>query len=155
MNILKTELLRMLLEFINEIEKEKWFGKERELVSRFVFSKLVKNVGCCSEFFDTAQIGIEVRVKQIAKGKDAVCKDLIIWRKSNQTYWSKENVPLCIMEWKHGNKKPSKYDIDWLQSYTKLHPACFGVALNIENTTDYELKAVLIANGEIEDGNWI
>ncbi len=50
MTQLKDHIRRMLLEFIHEIEAAKWQGKERELVSHFAFSKLVKNVGCCPEF---------------------------------------------------------------------------------------------------------
>ena len=101
---LKQELNRMLLECFSEMKIEKWFGKEREMINRFVFSKLVKNLGCCKEFYDPAQIGIEVRVKQIRVGKNEVCKDLVIWKYPSQTVWSEEKVPLCIIEWKHQNR---------------------------------------------------
>ena len=56
---MKDFLKNMLTEFFWEINKEKWPGKERELVSRFAFSKLVKNISTCSEFYDSAQIGLE------------------------------------------------------------------------------------------------
>lgn len=153
--MLKEELKRMLLEFIEEIKNEKWFGKERELVSRFAFSKLVKNVNCCSEFYDTGQVGIEVRVEQVTAGKKEVCKDMIIWRRANQTVWSSNSAPLCIIEWKHGQQEPFQYDIDWLKEYTQKYSECFGIALNVENKKDYIMKAVLIENGEIIDNDWI
>jgi hypothetical protein len=154
-NDIREELRRMFLEFIEEIEKEKWFGKERELVSRFTFSKLVKNVGCCSELYDTRQFGIEVRVEQVVEGKKEVCKDMVIWKKPNQNVWSEDNVPICIIEWKHRNKIPYQYDIDWLKEYTKKYPNCFGIALNVENENEYSLKAVLIEKGEITDEDWV
>jgi hypothetical protein len=153
--MLKEELKRMLQEFIKEIEDDKWFGKERELVSRFTFSKLVKNIGCCPEFYDASQLGIEVRVKQVVEGKKEVCKDMLIWKTPNQTAWSEDNVPACIIEWKHRNKIPHQYDVDWLKEYTKKHPSCFGIALNVENENEYLLKAVLIEAGEVVDNNWI
>jgi hypothetical protein len=153
--MLKEELKRMLEEFIKEIEDEKWFGKERELVSRFAFSKLVKNIDCCPELYDTEQIAIEVRVKQVTEGKREVCKDMIIWKNRNQTTWDKDNVPICIIEWKHRHKEPYPYDIDWLKEYTKKYPSCFGIALNVENEKEYSLKATLVENGEVANKDWI
>ena len=153
--VFQKELNRMFLEFITEIQKEKWFGKERELVSRFVFSKLIKNIGCCKEFTDPEQIGIEVRVKQIKSGKNEICKDLVIWKYRNQTIWSKDNTPICIIEWKHNNKEPSKYDMDWLKSFTKKFSSCFGIAVNVENEREYKINAVLIECGKIYDENWL
>ncbi len=153
--MLKNEIKRMLKEFIGEIEAEKWFGKERELVSRFVFSKLIKNIGCCDELYDSGQLGIEVRVSQVVEGKKEVCKDLVIWKKSNQNVWSENNVPHCIIEWKHRNKVPYQYDIDWLKEYTKVNPSCFGIALNVENEDGYSLKAVLVEKGEVVDQDWL
>jgi hypothetical protein len=149
-------IFRMLNEFIVEIKNEQWFGKERELVSRFAFSKLVKNVGCCEELFDPAQIAIEVRVKQIKEnGKKEVCKDLIIWSQPNQTVWGDHNFPLCIMEWKHRNKLPYEYDVDWLEKYTASYENCFGIALNVENEGQYQLKAVLVERGRRQEGVYV
>jgi hypothetical protein len=160
--MLKEELRRMLLEFIHEMQQENWFGKEREIVSRFAFSKLIKNIGCCEAFYDAAQIGIEMRVKQVAQAeqgksvKKEVCKDLMIWQFPNQTRWSDPDYPNCIIEWKHKNKAPSEYDITWLKAYTKTYPDCFGIALNVENENAvYKISGVLISNGEIEDAHWL
>jgi hypothetical protein len=156
MSNLKSELRRMLLEFIQEIETNNWQGKERELVSHFAFSKLVKQIGCCPEFYDSAQIAIEVRVIQVeGRGKLHVCKDMLIWPQPGQTFMQENAVPLCIVEWKHRLKEPFLYDIKWLRDYTRVHPECFGIALTVENEMHYRLRASLIENGEVEDFNWI
>ena len=154
-NLFIHHMQRMLTEFIDEINHDDWIGKERELISRFAFSKLVPNVGCDKVFYDAAQIGIEVRVKQVRKGKNDVCKDLIIWKYPHQTVYSSDNVPLLIMEWKYNSKKPSDYDIDWLIDYTQLNLTCTGIALNIEKTDTYLLEAVLIREGKISDDVFI
>jgi hypothetical protein len=157
MSQLKTELRRMFLEFIQEIEAEKWKGKEREAVSAFAFSKLVKNVGCCPELYDTAQISIEVRVMQVqGRSKKRVCKDMLIWAKPYQTAFSEEEViPLCIIEWKEGKQRPYDYDMEWLRDYTRAHPSCFGIAVNLENAREYTVKAALVERGEIAQLEWI
>lgn len=151
---LQEHIIRMLNEFIIEIKNEGWFGKERELVSRFAFSKLVKNIGCCEQLFDPGQIGIEVRVKQIKEnGKKEVCKDLIIWGEPNQNVWSENPVPLCIMEWKHRHEHqfPFEYDVDWLEKYTASYNNCFGIVINVENESRYQTKAVLVEYGRRQD----
>ena len=146
----------MLLEFIHEIETAKWQGKERELVSHFAFSKLVKNVGCCPEFQDVAQIANEVRVKQVkGRSKENVCKDMMIWKKDGQTFMVKKAIPVCILEWKHRLKEPYPFDVAWLCDYTREHPECFGIALTVENESRYRLRAILIENGSVTDPNWI
>ena len=60
---LKDFLNKALVEFVDEIQQEKWFGKERELISRFAFTKLIGLAGKHPLFIDPAQIGIEVRVQ--------------------------------------------------------------------------------------------
>ncbi len=156
MSELKYEIRRMLLAFIQEIEASKWQGKERELVSHFAFSQLVKNVGCCPDLYDTAQIAIEVRVKQVPGGSKAnVCKDMMIWPKPGQTFMNTAAVPLCIIEWKHRLKEPFPYDVEWLMDYTRQHPDCFGVALTVENEARYRLRATLVEKGKVTADNWI
>lgn len=147
---LKDLLDKALLEFMDEIQQEKWIGKERELISRFVFTKLIELAGKHPLFVSPAQIGIEVRVKQV-KGfeKEFVCKDLIIWKDKNQTVWSKDNVPLFILEWKHNNGKPSKYDVEWLKKYTAEHPDCIGITLNVQTTPEYALSTVTVESGAV------
>lgn len=154
---MKDFLKNMLTEFFWEINKEKWPGKERELVSRFAFSKLVKNISTCSEFYDSAQIGLEVRVKQNQgiNRKEFVCKDLIIWEEPNSNAWTDQNIPIVIMEWKHNNSKPSEYDINWLKDYTFQNKSCIGIAINIDNKKNYNLSSTLIENGQIKEEIWL
>ncbi|WP_026837068.1 hypothetical protein [Gillisia sp. JM1] len=154
---MKDFLKNILIEYFWELQKENWPGKERELVSRFAFSKLVKNINRCPEFYDPSQIGLEVRVKQNQgdNRKEFVCKDLIIWKKPNSNVWTKQNIPILIMEWKHNNFKPSEYDIKWLQEYTLQNQSCIGIAINIDNKKNYKLSSSLIENGEINEANWL
>jgi hypothetical protein len=150
MTQLKDHIRRMLLEFMDEIEQDQWKGKEREIVSRFTFSKLIKNVGCCSEFHHAGQICIEGRVFQVTgTSKTHVCKDMVFWKQPFQTIFdTPAPVPLGIIEWKHRLKEPSDYDCDWLKKYTRKNPDCFGIALTVENEARYE-------NGEVSDQHWI
>jgi hypothetical protein len=154
---LKALLKQILTEFFFEIQQDEWFGKERELVSRFAFSKLVTNINSNPEFYNPAQIGIEVRVKQLSgiNKKEFVCKDLIIWKEPNSTAWTNNNVPLVIMEWKHNNGKPHNYDIQWLEEYTSINKSCFGIALNIDTKKEFQLTATLIENGKTKEENWL
>ncbi|WP_421808757.1 hypothetical protein [Flagellimonas sp.] len=150
-------LKQALNEFFLEISNEKWPGKERELVSRFAFSTLVNKTGLIPEFFDSGQIGLEVRVKQVPgeNKKEFVCKDLVIWKEPNSNAWTTSKVPVAILEWKHNNGKPSKYDIDWLKEFTPINPDCIGIALNIDTKDKYKLTSTLIKNGMIHQENWI
>ncbi|MBT8319251.1 MAG: hypothetical protein KJP01_03900 [Gramella sp.] len=154
---MKEFLKHKLTEFFYEIQQNEWYGKERELVSRFAFSKLVSNINSTPEFYDPAQIGIEVRVKQIEgiKKKEFVCKDLIIWKQPNSTAWTKHNIPIVIMEWKHNNGQPYNKDIQWLEEYTSINKSCFGIALNIDTKFKFQLSATLIENGRIKEENWL
>jgi hypothetical protein len=156
MHLLQQELRRMLLEFVAEIEAAKWQGKERELVSHFAFSKLVKNIGCCPALSDPAQIAIEVRVKQVkGRAKENVCKDMMIWPKPGLTFMQEGAVPLCIIEWKHRLKEPFAYDVEWLQDYTRAHPECFGIALTVETESRYRMHASLVEQGDVTAQDWI
>ena len=158
--MLEEHLKRMLLQFQSEIKAEKWFGKEKELKSRFAVTILAQNIGCCEQFQHPGQIGIDVRVKQIKeegkRQKPDVAKDLIIWQTPHQTVWHDDHVPLCIIEWKDDDKSISNYDINWLKSYTARYPGCFGIAVNVgTRKRDYQLQAALIKNGELIDKEWI
>lgn len=152
------ELLEQALtEFFREISQEKWPAKERELVSRFAFSVLVRKTGINPAFFDPGQLGIEVRVKQVPgeNRKEHVCKDLLIWKRPNSSAWTEFNVPLVILEWKHNHKRPSLYDIKWLEDYSRINPECIGIALNIDTKSKFKLSASLIKKGEVIERNWL
>lgn len=154
-----TEKLKTKLEqFIDEIHQERWYGKERELINRFVFNHLINMVENGTDFYSPAQIAIEGRVKQNlhpgGNQKKEVCKDLVIWRQPNQTIWTGEEDPLIIIEWKF-NKDGQLYekDIEWLKDYTRSNMTTKGVAVSIGK--DYTSRAVLISLGEVINENWI
>ena len=75
-------------------------GKENDCVNLFAHRFLAKRIRPMD------RIGIEVAVPQLTgKGrKQAVRKDLVIWKRSGQTTWSKDwkakAVPQAILEWK-------------------------------------------------------
>jgi len=145
-----------IISFFTTIKNEKWFGKEREIISRFAFSNLLDLVNADARFYSPGQIGIEVRVKQIDdSGKKEVCKDLVVWKFPYQTAWSQDNSPLLIVEWKCNNKNIFKGDADWLEEYVRQNPATIGIAVNIDNKGEYSLKAALIENGKPVDMEWI
>lgn len=154
---MKDLLKKLLTEFFFEIQQDGWFGKEREMVSRFAFDKLVSNTNSIPEFYSASQIGLEVRVKQLLgdNRKEFVCKDLILWKEPNSTAWTKNNVPLVIMEWKHNNGKPYKNDINWLAEYIDINKSCFGIAINIDTKKEYKLTATLLKKGKAKEENWL
>lgn len=150
-------LKQALIDFFQEIAHEKWPGKERELVSRFAFSTLVNKTSIVPEYFNSAQIGLEVRVQQIPgeNKKEFVCKDMVIWKEPNSNVWTRFNSPIAVIEWKHNNGRPSKYDVGWLQEFTKINTNCIGIAINIDNKESYNLNSALIKKGEVVDEKWL
>ena len=87
------------------------------------------------KFTSSAQIGIEVAVKQLpsSKGKDLVRKDLVIWEKGNQTVWNEDlkavNDPVSILEWKVNSESKCKVDVEWLMEFTKTYPRVLGYSV--------------------------
>lgn len=154
MNELLNAVKQALIRFIEEIKMENWFGKEREIISRFAFTNLLEQT---VTIIQPSQIGIEVRVRQITgKGKKEVCKDLVIWKFPFQTVWSKQSsVPMMIIEWKHNQGTPNQIDIEWLKQYTFMNSDCIGVAVNVDTNPEYRLVASLINNGVVKEEKWI
>lgn len=154
-----TKIKKSLEQFLDEVNQEKWYGKERELINRFVFNHLINMVEINSDFYSPAQIAIESRVKQIksitGRNKKEVCKDLVIWQKPNQTVWADGANPLLIMEWKFGNGGLYSDDIEWLEKFTRDNQSTTGIAINIDIDEVYSIKAALIYQGKIIDKSWI
>jgi len=85
---------KSLRSFHSDICSSEWCGREREMLSLYVFGHLVKFCHPRTILYDTAQIGIEVAVPQLppdqehrGRGK-TVCKDLVIWPEPKMTMWS-------------------------------------------------------------------
>jgi len=54
-------VIRSSLEgFVEDIASEAWWGKEREAVSLFAFSHLIRRCAKGTPFFDPGQVGLEV-----------------------------------------------------------------------------------------------
>jgi len=153
--------------FFKIIKTERWFGKEREIVSRFAFTNLLNLVKPNTKLYSPGQIGIEMRIKGVEgiNKKPEVCKDLLIWKFPYQTVWSEDKAPIVIIQWKHWKKdnEPKKdleykEDIEFLQGYVKNHDTV-GIAVKIKirepkigipkEDDDYSLEAALIEKGRV------
>jgi hypothetical protein len=98
--MLNTIIAKALTEFTSFIKGSGWRGKENDCVNLFAHRFLAKRIRPLN------RIGIEVAVPQIGgKGrKQAVRKDLVIWKRSGQNTWGNDwnakAVPQAILEWK-------------------------------------------------------
>jgi len=97
------------------------------------------------------RIGVEVAVPQLwgKRRKQAVRKDLVIWRQSGQTTWGKDwkakAVPEAILEWKvrrgMGVRATiSPRDRDWLRAFKSKHRGFIGVCVTVAFGTRPEMK---------------
>lgn len=126
-----------LIEFVEDVFRSSWKGREREAVSLYVLGHLQKQ---CSEgtiLREPTQIGIEAAVPSSLdlNPKGRVCKDLVLWREPKMTCWNERweamNPPLSIMEWKAFRLPSSKaqiysQDVAWLKSYSALFSSMFA-----------------------------
>jgi hypothetical protein len=164
-------ILRSLESFIVDIRRRRWFGRENEAINFFVFGHLLDHIDPNGPFHDPAQVGIEVAVKQVSGrkcAKEKVRKDLVIWRKPGDNYWirgrKRARPPLAIIEWKVIRNKPvkanSRYDIDWLKTFTGAHRKTVGFAISarVEGARSVALwtriqKGEIIDSGTIPDSS--
>jgi len=127
---------KALQSFYTDISASAWCGREREMVSFFVFSHIAPLCFPNSPLH-LGQIGIEVAVRQLErddlnpKRRPDVCKDLVIWPAPKMTLWTdwnRCNEPIAIMEWKvnhrfnmqqHIETIEDSQDLDWLRQTAK------------------------------------
>jgi len=133
-----------LIEFVNEVVRSSWRGREREAISLYAFGFLQRQISGNSILTDATQIGIEVTVPsdKSLNPKGRVCKDLVLWREPKMTCWNEGwevvNYPLAILEWKAfrlPSSRPlvSKHDVEWLQRYSAFCPTPFaGYAISLD-----------------------
>jgi hypothetical protein len=125
-----------LKEFSAFIRDSEWRGKENDCVNLFAHRFLAKRVRPID------RIGIEVAVPQLGgKGrKQAVRKDLVIWRRGGQTTWDASwrahVMPEAILEWKVRRSPNAKATISnrdraWLKSFKTRHRAFVGVCVTV------------------------
>jgi len=144
-------------DFLADIRNKGWFGREREAISLFVFSQLIKHI-------IHTRIMIEGAVPQLKTlGKELVCKDIVIWEKPYMTCWNKgqklTNYPLAIMEWKVDisgkNKPPDKFvrdDIKWLAKYSSEKDNITGYSFYLDiNSTGKPAHLTIIKDGIISN----
>jgi hypothetical protein len=122
-----------LLDLGRFLRASDWYGRENELVNLFAHSFLAGRSGPKGPIH-ASQLGIEVAVKQLSRagGKTLVRKDLVIWRKENQTVWAQRaaaNDPAAIVEFKVNDNKKCARDLAWLSNYTELHPSVTGFSV--------------------------
>ena len=138
-----------------------WFGREREVVSRYVFGHLLRYCKEGHVLHDPTQIVFESAVPQIPgpNRKALVCKDVVIWPEPGMTCWDEERkpvrYPLAIIEWKANKTRVSRYDVDWLRAFSQDLDDFVGyaVCLDLEQRR-FKLSCTRVYRGKAEAG-WL
>jgi len=139
--IINAALKEMELQF----RKSDWRGKENDCVNLFAHRFLAKRIRPID------RIGIEVAVPQLGgKGrKQAVRKDLVIWKRSGDTTWGADwrakAVPMAILEWKAKRGPAAKPTISardraWLKAFKSKYRGFIGVCLTVAYGNKTDLK---------------
>ena len=132
----RAEIGKTLREFSAFICDSDWRGKENDCVNLFAHRFLAKRVRPID------RIGIEVAVPQLGgKGrKQAVRKDLVIWKRSGDTTWGADwrakACPQAILEWKVKRGPAAKPTISardraWLKAFKRKHRGFIGVCVTV------------------------
>ncbi len=133
---LQAHIENALKGFSSFLEQTSWRGKENDCVNLFAHKFLAKRIR------PVDRIGIEVGVPQLGgKGrKQAVRKDLVIWKHGGQTTWDKnwkaKAVPQAILEWKVKRGPSAKATISardraWLDGFKRKHRGFVGVCATV------------------------
>ena len=142
---LSTKIHAALKEMEMHLHKSEWRGQENDGVNLFAHRFLAKRVRPID------RIGIEVAVPQLSgKGrKQAVRKDLVIWKRSGDTTWGADwrakAVPMAIMEWKAKREPAAKPTISardraWLKAFKRKHRGFIGVCATVAYGNKTDLK---------------
>ena len=98
-----------LAALVRDLKRTTWLGRERELVSLFVFEHLLPEGAKLQPPLKPGQVGVEVAVPQHPphggkRRQPNVCKDVVIWPHPRMTTWTTLGQPLCypsaVIEWK-------------------------------------------------------
>ena len=145
-------------DFVSEVTRSLWKGREREAISLYAFGFLQRYITADGVLRDTTQIGIEVTVPsdKAVNPKGRVAKDLVLWAEPKMTCWDQNwrvtNFPLAIMEWKvyrlpSRKAVVSNKDTEWLLYYSKYCPSAFvGYAISLD-LIDQEFR-INVTRGE-------
>jgi len=142
---LSTKIHAALKEMEMHLHKSEWRGKENDCVNLFAHRFLAKRIRPID------RIGIEVAVPQLSgKGrKQAVRKDLVIWKRGGDTTWGADwkakAVPMAIMEWKAKRGPAAKPTISardraWLKAFKRKHRGFIGVCVTVAYGNKTDLK---------------
>ena len=142
---LSTKIHAALKEMEMHLHKSRWRGKENDCVNLFAHRFLAKRVRPID------RIGIEVAVPQLSgKGrKQAVRKDLVIWKRSGDTTWGADwrakAVPMAILEWKAKRGPAAKPTISardraWLKAFKSKYRGFIGVCVTVAYGNKTDLK---------------
>jgi hypothetical protein len=142
---LSTKIHAALREMEIHLHKSDWRGKENDCVNLFAHRFLAKRVQPID------RIGIEVAVPQLGgKGrKQAVRKDLVVWKRSGDTTWGVDwkarAVPEAILEWKvkrgpFARPTISSRDRKWLKAFKRKHRGFNGVCVTIAYAKNTDIK---------------
>ena len=142
---LSTQIHASLKEMEMHLHKSGWRGKENDCVNLFAHRFLAKRVRPID------RIGIEVAVPQLSgKGrKQAVRKDLVIWKRSGDTTWGADwkakAVPQAILEWKVKRGPAAKPTISardraWLKAFKSKYRGFIGVCVTVAYGNKTDLK---------------
>lgn len=142
---LSTKIHAALKEMEMHLHKSRWRGKENDCVNLFAHRFLAKRVR------QIDRIGIEVAVPQLSgKGrKQAVRKDLVIWKGSGDTTWGADwrarAVPMAILEWKAKRGPAAKPTISardrvWLKAFKRKQRGFIGVCVTVTYGNKTDLK---------------
>lgn len=170
MNTLDRIVESSLRSLHSDLANTNWRGREREIVSLFVFAHLLPLANADSALFDPAQIGIEVAVPQVKAGvrvKRDVCKDVVIWPRPKMTCWDLSSpYPLAVIEWKSLNLQDDERarrhkltefqdDVSWLEQTSKLSEEFTGFAVLVTQAPEnIEVGCSRVRHGLVES-NWI
>lgn len=173
---LENIIRKALLSMHQHLSYATWFGREREVISLFVFSHLLPRAMEEPSLLDYAQIGIEVTVPQIPKdghrrSRPDVCKDLVIWPSPGMTCWksARDNIlfPSVIMEWKtRNNTEPRSSLIDlerqhqqnviWLAEFALRAPQTFeGYAVSLDLLPKPPVLRVVRITPSSQEEQWL
>ena len=160
-NNLDHSIEESLINFVTEVFRRNWFGREREAISLYAFEYLLPTLMSADQEFHPSQLGIEIAVPQLNKpgSKSQVNKDLVIWPKPYMTCWDSSGeptqTPASILEWKANTSKMSARDIEWLSEFSigKKGFIGYAVTLDLEQRL-FRLRCDRISNGK-RDYSWV
>jgi hypothetical protein len=152
---------RSLEDLAREVFSAKWFGRERELVSLYAFGHLLRYCRPGHVLHHPAQIVLDGAVPQNPgpNRKPQVCKDLVLWSEPGMTCWSEEREPvwhpLAILEWKANRTRVSRYDVDWLSTFSRDRDDFLGYAVCLDlKQRRFRLSCTRVKLGEPQPG-WL